>query len=141
MAMLATLDDLDRKLLKLLRKNSRLSHVALARKLETSEGTVRARLKRLVDDGVIRSFSVRTAGANIKALIEIATDTNIHTSRLSEQIAKWAGVEVVYEVSGDEDIVVIAEADDTAELNKLIEKVRHLPDVRTTRSRLILKEA
>ena len=43
-------------------------------------------------------------------------------------------------MSGDEDILVIAEADDTEELNELIEKIRKLPDVRSTRSRLILRE-
>ena len=141
MAKTSTLDEIDRRLLRLLKKNSRESHVNLARQLESSEGTVRARLKRLVEQGFIREFTVRTAGANVKALIEVATDTNIDTSRLSEDIASWDGVEVVYEVSGDEDILVVAEADNTTQLNELIERIRNLPNVRSTRSRVILKEA
>jgi DNA-binding Lrp family transcriptional regulator len=134
------LDELDRQLLRRLRGHARESNVDLARAVETSEGTVRARLKRLVDEGVIRAFTVRTAGAALKALVEIATDTNVHTSRLSEEVARFEGVEVVYEVSGDMDVVAIAEADDTEALNELIEKIRNLPNVRSTRSRLILKE-
>jgi DNA-binding Lrp family transcriptional regulator len=141
MARNATLDELDRRLLRRLRHQGRESNVDLARELATSEGTVRARLKRLVDDGVIRAFTVRTAGANLKALIEIATDTSVHTSRLAGDIALFEGVEVVYEVSGDMDVIAIAEADDTEALNELIERIRNLPNVRATRSRLILKEA
>ena len=141
MARGVTLDELDRRLLRRLRSHGRESNVDLAREAETSEGTVRARIKRLVDEGVIRSFTVRTTGAALKALIEIATDTNVHTSRLAEEVARCEGVEVVYEVSGDMDVIAIAETDDTEALNELIEKIRNLPNVRSTRSRLILKEA
>lgn len=135
-----TLSPLDHDLLRLLRKNGREPFVRLANQLGTSEGTVRARIKRLSDDGAIRQFTIRTGGANLRALIEVVTDTNVNTSKLSGRISGWRGVEVVYEVSGDEDILVIAEADGTEELNELIEKIRKLPDVRSTRSRLILRE-
>ena len=134
------LSPLDHDLLRLLRKNGREPFVRLADQLGTSEGTVRARIHRLTDDGVIRHFTIRTGGANLRALIEVVIDTNVNTSKLSGRISGWRGVEVVYEVSGDEDILVIAEADDTEELNELIEKIRKLPDVRSTRSRLILRE-
>ena len=56
------------------------------------------------------------------------------------EVAFAEGVEVVYEVSGDMDVISIAEADDTEAQNDLIEKIRNLPNVRSTRSRLILKE-
>ena len=135
-----TLSPLDHDLLRLLRKNGREPFVRLADELGTTEGTVRARIKRLTDDGVIRQFTIRTGDANLRALIEVVTDTNVNTSKLSGRISSWRGVEVVYEVSGDEDILVIADAKDTEELNGLIEKIRKLPDVRSTRSRLILRE-
>ena len=135
-----TLSPLDHDLLRLLRKNGREPFVRLADELGTTEGTVRARIKRLTDDGVIRQFTIRTGDANLRALIEVVTDTNVNTSKLSVRISSWRGVEVVYEVSGDEDILVIADAKDTEELNELIEKIRKLPDVRSTRSRLILRE-
>lgn len=134
------LSDIDYQLLERLRHNSRESHVNLATAVGTSEGTVRARIKRLVESGVIRQFTVRTTGANLKALIEIKSDTNVHTTQLSKRMAGWQGIEVVYETSGDEDVVVIAEADDTEQLNAIIERIRKLPNVRSTRSRLILKE-
>ena len=134
------LTELDRRLLTLLRANGRESFVNLAEALGSSEGTVRAHIRRLTDQGVIHRFTVRTRGANLKALIEIQSDINVDTSDLTQCIAAWPGVEVVYEVSGHEDLVVVAEADDTDELNEIIDNIRKLPNVRSTRSRLILKE-
>lgn len=134
------MDELDEKLLNLLRENARDSFVNLAKALGTSEGTVRARIKKLTDDGVIRKFTLRTAGSNIKAIIEIKVETNVHTSDISGKISKWHGIEQVYEVSGENDILVVAEAQNTLVLNDLIEKIREFPQVQSTRSRLILKE-
>lgn len=131
---------MDEKLMELLRENARESFVNLAKQLNTSEGTVRARLKKLQDDGIIRRFTVRTAGSNIKTIIEIEVETNVHTSDISTKIAKWKGVEQVWEMSGEYDILVVAEANNTAALNEIIEKIREFPQVKSTRSRLILKE-
>lgn len=138
--MAKTLTDLDRKLLALLRRNGRESFVNLAETLATSEATVRSRVKRLSETGVIRQFTVRTTGANLKALIEVVSDTDVHTSTLAETIAPWDGVEVVYETSGSEDLVIVVEADDTDELNAMVDEIRKIPNVRSTRTRLILKE-
>lgn len=134
------MDEIDEKLLELLRADARESFVDLAKAMGTSEGTVRARLKRLMEDGIIRKFTIRTAGSNIKALIEIKVETNVHTSDISAKIAKWKGVEQVFEISGENDILVVAEAQNTLVLNDLIEKIREFPQVQATRSRLILKE-
>lgn len=134
------MDAMDEKLMELLRENARESFVNLAKQLNTSEGTVRARLKKLQDDGIIRRFTVRTAGSNIKTIIEIEVETNVHTSDISTKIAKWKGVEQVWEMSGEFDILVVAEANNTAALNEIIEKIREFPQVKSTRSRLILKE-
>jgi DNA-binding Lrp family transcriptional regulator len=134
------MDELDERLLELLRENARESYVNLAKELSTSEGTVRGRLKRLVDEGVISRFTIRTTGANIKAVIEVSIETNVHTGELTGRIAQWKGVDAVYEVSGDFDIMIVAQARDTEELNEIIEKIRELPHVQSTRSRLILKE-
>lgn len=134
------MDELDERLLELLRTNARESFVDLAKKLGTSEGTVRARIKRLSDDAIIRKFTIRTAGSNIKALIEIKVERNVHTDDISAKIAQWKGIEQVFEISGENDILVIAEAQNTLALNDIIEKIREFPQVQSTRSRLILKE-
>jgi DNA-binding Lrp family transcriptional regulator len=133
-------DDLDKSLLRILKDNARESFVHMAEVLGTSEGTIRARVKKLQDDGVIRKFTIQTAGSNVKALIEVQLETNVEMARVSAQIQTWDGVERVLEVTGAEDIVVIVDVASTAELNDIIERIRQFKEVRSTRSRLILRE-
>ena len=134
------MDDLDKTLLRILKDNARESFVRMAEILGTSEGTVRARLKRLQDEGVIKKFTVQTAGSNVKALIEVRVETNVNTGTLSTQIQKWDGVERVLEVTGEHDIVVIVDVASTSELNDIIDRIRQFKEVASTRSRLILRE-
>jgi DNA-binding Lrp family transcriptional regulator len=134
------MDDLDRALLRILKDNARESFVRMAEVLGTSEGTVRARLKKLQDDGVIKKFTVQTAGSNVKALIEIRIETNVNTASVSQQIQKWDGVERVLEVTGEHDIVVFVDVASTSELNDIVERIRQFKEVQSTRSRLILRQ-
>lgn len=134
------MDDLDKSLLRILKDNARESFVRMAEVLGTSEGTVRARLKKLQDEGSIRKFTILTAGSNVKALIEIRIETNVNTASVSQQIQKWDGVERVWEVTGEHDIVVIVDVASTNELNDIVERIRQFKEVQSTRSRLILRE-
>lgn len=134
------MDDVDRKIMAILRENARESFTNMAEAVGTSEGTIRARVKRLMDDGVIRKFTIRTAGSNVKALIEVAVTNNVNTSDIATKIRAWDGVESVWEVTGENDIVVVADCPNTSDLNAIIDKIRDVPGTQATRSRLILKE-
>jgi DNA-binding Lrp family transcriptional regulator len=136
----AALDALDERILSILRENAREPFVNIAEKLGTSEGTVRARVKKMQQMGVIRKFTIKTAGKGVKALIEVKVETGVPTTHVSEQIGGWRGVERVWEVSGENDIVVLVDCGGTEELNDLVERIRGLKEIRSTGSRLILKE-
>lgn len=134
------MDDMDRKIMAILRENARESFTNMANEIGTSEGTVRARVKRLTDEGLIRKFTIRTAGSNVKALIEVSVTNNVNTADIATKIRAWDGVESVWEVTGDNDIVVVADCPNTSDLNAIIDKIREIPGTQATRSRLILKE-
>src|SRR5215472_19044816 len=55
------MDEIDRKLLSLLRANAREPAASLAKKLKVSRGTVQNRIARLLTGGAIRGFTVRVA--------------------------------------------------------------------------------
>jgi len=137
---MAGTDELDDALLRLLRDDARASFVDLARDLGTSEGTVRARLKKLVDTGVIRGFTIRTAGLGVKAMVSVQVEANVRTQSVSQRIREFEGVTDVWEVSGDEDILVRIDTSTTEALDDVVERIRNLGDVRHTNSRLILRE-
>ena len=56
------LDDLDYRLIALLRANSRTPVAVLARELGVNRSTVTSRIDRLVDNGVIEGFTIRVIG-------------------------------------------------------------------------------
>ncbi len=71
-------DRLDCKMICLLQKDGRMSNKEIARRLEVSEYTVRTRLKRLLDSGIIRITAVSNpldlgfeVSGNLKIRIEL----------------------------------------------------------------------
>lgn len=134
------MDDLDRRILKILRRDSRTPYTEIAEQVGTSEGTVRNRVERMIDDGVIERFTVATRTGNVKAMIEIGVAVDVDTTAVSNHITEWDPVDFVWQVSGEEDIVVVVDAADTGALNDLITKTRELDEVVSTKTRLILDE-
>ncbi|WP_435124249.1 Lrp/AsnC family transcriptional regulator [Halobaculum sp. D14] len=134
------MDDLDRRILNVLRHDARTPYTEIADRVGTSEGTVRNRVDRMTDEGVIERFTVTTRTGNVKAMVEISVDMNVDTSSVSDQLADWEEVDFVWQVSGEEDIVLIVDCVDTRAVNQLITRAREMSEVEGTKTRLILDE-
>jgi DNA-binding Lrp family transcriptional regulator len=134
------MDSLDRDILDILRRDARTPYTEIASTVETSEGTVRNRVERLIDDGVIERFTISTRTGNVKAMVEIGVAVDVDTTEVSSCMAEWNEVDFVWQVSGEEDIVLVVDATDTRGVNDLITKARGLEEVVSTKTRLILDE-
>ena len=134
------MDELDREILSILRQDARTPYTEIADQVGTSEGTVRNRVDRLIEDGVIERFTVATRTGNVKSMIEISVDVDVDTAAVTDHIAEWPAVDFVWQVSGEQDIVVVVDAADTGEVNELITRARELDEVVNTKTRLILDE-
>ena len=64
-------DSLDRAILAYLRDAGRAPFVDIAKKVNVTERTVRTRMKRMEDVGVIRGYTIREAGIGLTALIRL----------------------------------------------------------------------
>jgi len=134
------MDDLDRQILNILRRDARTPYTEIADSVGTSEGTVRNRVEQLVDEGVIERFTVATRTGNVKAMVEVGVDVSVDTHDISDRVVEWPEVDFVWQVSGEEDIVFVVDAQDTGRVNELITKTRELDEVVSTKTRLILDE-
>ena len=134
------IDHLDEKIIEILKRDSRRPFVDIANQLKVSEGTIRSRVRKLVDEEVIQSFTIKTSSKNVKAIVEIKIDVNVNTAEVASQIVKFEGVSEVFEVTGEEDIVAIIDVSSSPQLNEIIERVRKFDNVQSTKTRLILKE-
>jgi DNA-binding Lrp family transcriptional regulator len=134
------MDELDREILDILRRDARTPYTEIADQVGTSEGTIRNRVEGMVDSGVIERFTISTRTGNVKGMIEISVDVDVHTGDLTERMAEWERVDFVWQVSGEDDIIMVVDAADTTDLNQLISRARELDEVVNTKTRLILDE-
>jgi len=134
------IDNLDKHILEIMKKDSRCPYVEIAEKLGVSEGTVRSRVHKMTEDGIIRGFTIMTSSKNVKALVEVRIDVNTDTEAIAKELSQYDGVSEVFEVTGDQDIIAIVDVESSQSLNEIIERVRRYDNVLSTRTRLILKE-
>jgi DNA-binding Lrp family transcriptional regulator len=134
------MDDLDRRILSILRRDARTPYTEIADRVGTSEGTVRNRVDRMTEEGVIERFTVTTRTGNVKAMIEISVEMNVDTAAVGERMVDWEEVDFVWQVSGEDDIVLVVDAVDTRAVNELISQAREMDEVKSTKTRLILDE-
>lgn len=134
------IDDTDKKILNVLKKESRRSFVDIGKIVNLSEPAVRRRIKNLVDNGVIKRFTVETdvdSGASAITLLSI--NPSIPTSEISGKLLNMPGVDVIYEITGQYDIAVIVSGSNIANINNCIDDIRQLDGVGTTNTVIILK--
>ena len=134
------MDELDRQILNVLRRDARTPYTEIADEVGTSEGTVRNRVERMTEEGVIERFTISTRTGNVKAMIEVGVAVDVDTHEISKRIAEWEEVDFVWQVSGEQDVVLVVDAADTRGVNELITQAREQEEVVSTKTRLILDE-
>ncbi len=136
----AQLDERDYKLLELLRRDGRASYAKLARELGVTESAVRKRIARLKRLGVIRRFTLEyQAPGEVMAVILVKVQPPVQTPEISRRIMENTMVDRVYEVTGEYDIVVMARARSTDDLNNIIEYIRGIQGVTSTYTMIVLR--
>ncbi|HEX9710312.1 MAG TPA: Lrp/AsnC family transcriptional regulator [Candidatus Thermoplasmatota archaeon] len=134
------MDRVDFKILKILRRDARTPFVEVARQVGMTEGAIRARVKRMTEEGTIERFTVVSRAAGIRALVAIRTRPSGSTDRVGRAVRRVGGVTSVLEVTGEQDLFALLEVQDTAALNRAIEQIRKVHDVVETKSMTVLNE-
>ena len=132
------MDELDKKILSILKKNSRTPFVAIAEKTGLTEGAIRLRVNKLLKEGTIKKFTIISKDS-IKGIVLIKTSTRVSTTNIVGKI-KQMGVEIPYETSGTYEIICFVEANSVKELNNTVEKIRQVKGVEDTTTCMDLKQ-
>jgi len=128
------MDEIDLKILEILRQDSRTRYVKIASAIGLTEGAIRRRVKNLLEQGVIRRFTVETK-AEVEAIVLVKTDpaqTRSVTLKIREISDK------VFEVSGDYDVAALIQAYNIENLNRKVDAIRRLPFVLSTNTLISL---
>jgi len=116
------LDDVDRRIMKLLRHDARLSYAHVARTVGVSEPTVRKRIDRLVHAGAIIN-AARINPAPIGFPVDAMIGINVVRGRVKEvgrKLAEMENVAYVAYVAGNFDIIIQAYLPHTEGLFKFL---------------------
>ena len=134
------LDKIDEKIISILKIDSRKAFIEIAQKVGLSESAVRRRIRNLIDNGVIKKFTIEMGISNkTSAITLISVSPSTDTSEVSEKLKSLDGVDVVYEITGQYDIVTIVSAPTVAEINKCIDYVRRIDGVDDTNTVINLR--
>lgn len=135
------LDDLDRRLIALLRTDARLPMAKLATDLGVTRATARARLDRLVRDGVIAGFTVlmrrdtESAGVNAVTLIEV---DGRHGENVIRRLSGLPEIRALHTTNGRWDIVAEIEAPSLAAFDALLRTIRQTEGIANSETSILL---
>lgn len=130
---MSRLDDINKKILRILQDNCRTSYSAIARELGIAESTVRYRVDRLKREGIISSFIAlldpRKIGLNITAIVLIKVEPK-NLEEASKLLASFRESHHLFKSTGEYDLISVVHARDIIHLNELIDRMKQLPGVR-----------
>ena len=129
------MDELDAKIVEILKKDGRASNAGIAREVGVSEGTVRRRLKRLVQEKYIQVVALpdyARMGYESEALVGVQVEPD-KVDQVAEELYKLSEVIWVAVTTGSFDIFAWATLPSAEELGIFLRtKVGLIPGVRRT---------
>ncbi len=132
-----TPDETDCIILNILEENGRESLASIAKDAGMSTAAVGRRIRKMVDSGVIRKFTIERNEAG--AIVLVSVDAEHDTAQISEMLSQSLGIKTVYEITGQYDIACIIRAAAIPEINDRIDELRRTPGVADTNTVIILR--
>lgn len=132
--------DTDRRILEILRADSRKTFVDIGKQLGLSESAVRRRVKNLIRSGIIKRFTLEVdSGEKTSAITLLSVESSADTSIVTTKLLAINGVKIVYEITGQFDIAAILAAPSISEINQSVDMIRRIPGVSDTNTVIILR--
>lgn len=133
------MDAIDIQIVSLLRTNARMPLKTIAAKVKLARSTVRERLVKLEESGVILGYHARIAAADRLSALLLLKLAKTPAPKTVAAITTLPEVCRCYSLSGDIDLAVEIEAPATSQLNSTRDYIATLPDVIDVTTSLILK--
>ena len=126
------LDEVDWGIIERLREDARMTFVDIGKALDVSDATVYNRVKRLIEVGVIKKFTIEVdetaVGKSVSGFIMVNVKPGA-VKEVSRQLCEIERVSEVHEIHGSEDLIAKVKAKNLGRLRLVILKVRKIPDV------------
>ncbi|MDX6460106.1 MAG: Lrp/AsnC family transcriptional regulator, leucine-responsive regulatory protein [Acidobacteriaceae bacterium] len=138
------IDAIDRKILRALQREGRLSFRDLGSRIHMSSNATAERVRRLQAIGVIRGYHAEVdyakLGFSLRAYVDIHLQPSVNAQAFETVAAKLPGVVSVAILTGALDLRVRVACHDQAELVQLIALLRSRAGAQETNTAVILRE-
>ena len=133
-------DEIDERIMELLEEDARMTYVEIGKMVGLSEGAVRNRIQSLTSTGVIKRFTIeKSTSHGVSAVTMLAVDPSTPTYKVSKSVSELEGVEKVYEVTGEYDILLVSSSVNIEGINQCIEDIRKIEGVEKTNTIIVLR--
>ena len=143
-----TLDRIDRRILKEMQANSRISYVDLGKIVGLSTSPCLERVKRLEKQGYIVDYATKLnanlLGAGLLVFVEISLrykTANVFDD-FKKAVEKWPQIQECHLVSGGYDYLMKVRIEDISAYRQLLGDIMHtLPNVRESKTMVVMETA
>lgn len=136
------MDDLDQRLIGLLRDDARASLSELAERLKVSRGTVQNRLDKLQREGVVLGFTVRLRSGRADNQVHAITSIEIEGGAavaITKALRGVPAVTAVHSTNGRWDLVAELAAPDLGGFSSALDQIRAIPGIVASETSILLK--
>jgi Lrp/AsnC family transcriptional regulator for asnA, asnC and gidA len=137
------LDSIERGIVRLLQEDGRMSTIELSRRLSASEPTIRKKLNRLIDDGIMSIRAVvdpSLLGYKVGAFIGLVVERG-HIDHVSQLLSAYEFVDSVTITAGPNDITIKAYFETVDDVLNFVSKtLADVESIRDTDSTIIFRE-
>lgn len=135
------MDDLDRKIVTLLRGNGRRSISDLAMETGSSRATVRGRIERMEEDGTILGYTVMLRADAledaVRGVMMIEIEGHV-TDRVIRTLGGFPEVSQIHTTNGRWDLLVELSAASLTEFDAVLRTIRLVPGITGSETNLLL---
>lgn len=140
---MSQVDDLDRRIIDLLRLNSRESITQLANALGVNRATVQERIRRLEKNKVIKAYTIDVNPdyqRNMVSAHTMITSDPQKTRKLCTLLSKLPAVKSLHSVNGEYDLVALMLVPSTEDLDDQLEVIGEMDGVIKTTTLILLSK-
>jgi Lrp/AsnC family transcriptional regulator for asnA, asnC and gidA len=139
---LPDLDDIDKKILRRLQEDARISFKEIAKEVGTSEATVFVRVKKLQKSGVIKGFRAvvnpQSVGKQVTAFVLVKAEPKSYPKMLA-QLASFDEICEIHDVTGEYYSILKMRTSTSEQLAQILDRIGEIEGIAGTETVIVLR--
>lgn len=136
-----SVDEIDRRILGILRSNARAAVADIAREVGLSNAPVSRRIARLETTGVIMGYTALVNdqhSGSLEAFTEVRLSGGVETGELADILRAVPEVQEFFTIAGDPDALVRIRVDDVDHLQRVVNAMRRTGKLTGTKTLIVM---